>query len=77
MSLLDDLKNVKVLALIDDHQKNYPSSHKKIMNDLKNSDFVGDLSVFTAQNLISFAVDSGMHFDTDSFVLKLYKIFDK
>ena len=77
MSLLDDLKNVKVLALIDSHQKNYPSSHKKIMNDLKNSDFVGDLSVFTAQNLISFAIDSGMKFDTDSFVLKLYKIFDK
>jgi predicted DsbA family dithiol-disulfide isomerase len=79
MSLLNDL-NPDVRQLLDADKEQYPSTVKSIINDLQSAYFVGDISVNTASNLLSYADKVGMKFDNhiaESFVLKLYKIFGK
>ena len=76
MSLLKDL-NPEVRQLIDADMKNFPLGTKRVIDDIKNAVFVTDLPVGTASNLISFAEKAGVKFDSNNFVLKLYKIFGK
>lgn len=79
MSLLNDL-NPEVRQLLNADMENFPHTTKAIISNLQSSDFVGDLTVNTATNLLNYADKVGMKFDIpyqDSFVLKLYKIFGK
>ena len=55
----------------------FPLRTKRIIDDVKNADVVIDIPVGTASNLISFAEQAGVEFDSNSFVLKLYKIFGR
>lgn len=75
MSLLNDL-NPEVRQLLDADKKQYPNTVKAIINDLQNAVLVGDIPVSTATNLLDYA-NKVVKFDTDNFVLKLYKIFGK
>ena len=76
MSLLNDL-NPEVRQLLDADMESYPHTTQAIINNLQSADFISDLTVNSATNLLNYADKVGMKFDTDSFVLKLYKIFDK
>ena len=76
MSLLKDL-NPEVRQLLDADMENYPHTTQVIINNLQSADFISDLTVNSATNLLNYADKVGMKFDTDSFVLKLYKIFGK
>lgn len=76
MSLLNDL-NPEVRQLLDADKENYPHTTQAIVNNLQSADFISDLTVNSATNLLNYADKVGMKFDTDSFVLKLYKIFGK
>jgi hypothetical protein len=76
MSLLNDL-NPEVRQLLDADMKSYPHTTQAIVNNLQSADFISDLTVNSATNLLNYADKVGMKFDTDSFVLKLYKIFGK
>ncbi len=76
MSLLKDL-NPEVRQLLDADMENYPHTTQAIVNNLQSADFISDLTVNSATNLLNYADKVGMKFDTDSFVLKLYKIFGK
>jgi hypothetical protein len=76
MSLLNDL-NPEVRQLLDADKKSYPHTTQAIVNNLQSTDFISDLTVNSATNLLNYADKVGMKFDTDSFVLKLYKIFGK
>ena len=76
MSLLNDL-NPEVRQLLDADMENFPHTTKAIISNLQSADFISDLTVNSATNLLNYADKVGMKFDTDSFVLKLYKIFGK
>jgi hypothetical protein len=76
MSLLNDL-NPEVRQLLDADMESYPHTTQAIINNLQSADFISDLTVNSATNLLNYADKVGMKFDTDSFVLKLYKIFGK
>jgi len=76
MSLLNDL-NPEVRQLLDADMESYPSTTKAIISNMQSADFISDLTVNSATNLLNYADKVGMKFDTDSFVLKLYKIFGK
>jgi hypothetical protein len=79
MSLLNDL-NPEVRQLLDVDMESYPSTTKAMISNMQSADFISDLTVGTASNLLSYADKVDMKFDTpypDSFVLKLYKIFGK
>ena len=76
MSLLKDL-NPEVRQLLDADMENYPNTTKAIIDNLQSAYVVGDLTVGSATTLLNYADKVGMKFDTDSFVLKLYKIFGK
>jgi len=76
MSLLKDL-NPEVRQLLDADMESYPHTTQAIINNLQSADFISDLTVNSATNLLNYADKVGMKFDTDSFVLKLYKIFGK
>ena len=79
MSLLNDL-NPEVRQLLDADMENFPYTTQAIISNLQSSDFVGDLTVNSATTLLNYADKVGMKYDipyTDSFVLKLYKIFGR
>ena len=76
MSLLNDL-NPEVRQLLNADMENFPHTTKAIISNLQRADFISDLTVNSATNLLNYADKVGMKFDTDSFVLKLYKIFGK
>jgi len=79
MSLLNDL-NPEVRQLLDADMESYPHITQAIINNLQSVDFISDLTVSTATNLLNYADKVGIEFDSytaGSFVLKLYKIFGK
>ena len=76
MSLLKDL-NPEVRQLLDADKENFPTLTQAIIDDLQSAWVVGDLTVNSATNLLNYADKVGMKFNTDSFVLKLYKIFGR
>jgi len=79
MSLLNDL-NPEVRQLLDADKENFPNSTQAIIDNLQRSYVVGDLTVSSATTLLNYADKVDMKYDipyTDSFVLKLYKIFGR
>ena len=76
MSLLNDL-NPEVRQLLDADKENFPTLTQTIIDNLQSAYVVGDLTVNSATTLLNYADRVGIEFNTDSFVLKLYKIFGK
>ena len=79
MSLLKDL-NPEVRQLLNEDMENFPNSTQAIFDNLQSAYVVGDLTVNSATTLLNYADKVGMKYDipyTDSFVLKLYKIFGR
>jgi hypothetical protein len=76
MSLLNDL-NPEVRKQLEADKVKYPNLYKSAMRELTENNFVMDLSVNIANQLINYADNSGMKFESDSFVLKLYNVFGK
>ena len=76
MSLLKDL-NPEVRQLLNEDMENFPTSTQAIIDNLQSAWVVGDLTLSSATTLLNYADKVGIEFNTDSFVLKLYKIFGK
>jgi len=76
MSLLKDL-NPEVRQLLNEDMENFPNSTQAIIDNLQSAYVVGDLTVGSATTLLNYADKVGIEFNTDSFVLKLYKIFGR
>jgi len=67
----------RVRELLDADMKQYPNSTRAMIKNMQNAYIVGDLTVTTASNLIDYAEKAKVGFDTNSFILKLYQIFEK
>ena len=76
MSLLNEL-NPEVRKQLEADKEQYPNLYKGAIRELTENSFVMDLSVTVANQLINYAESSGMEFESDSFVLKLYNVFGK
>ena len=76
MSILKDLDR-EVRRAMDADKELYQFSHAALIRDLQKATLVTELSVGTASTLLSYAEAVGMKFETENFVLKLYKIFGK
>jgi hypothetical protein len=76
MSLLSDL-NPEIRKEIDAEREKYPSSYKKMIREMQDANVVTDLSVGTANTLISYGEGLEMNFESNNFVLRLYQIFGK
>ena len=76
MSLLSDL-NPEIRKAIDAEREKYPSSYKKMIREMQDANVVTDLSVGTANTLISYGEGLEMNFESNNFVLRLYQIFGK
>ena len=76
MSMLSKL-DPRVRELLDADMKQYPNSTRAMIKNMQNAYIVGDLTVTTASNLIDYAEKAKVGFDTNSFILKLYQIFEK
>jgi len=76
MSLLNDLRP-EIAAKVNADMKPFPNLHKAIVRDMKNANFVTDLPLGTANTLIDYAKSAGFESKTDSFLLKVYEIFDR
>jgi len=76
MSLLKDL-NPEVRQLLDADKENFPTFTQTIIDNLQSAWVVGDLTLSSATTLLNYADKVGIEFNTDSFVLKLYKIFGR
>jgi len=76
MSLLKDL-NPEVRQLLEADKEQHPFFYKTIVADLQNAFVTTDLKVSTANALISYAELAKVKFESDNFVLKLYKIFGR
>lgn len=76
MSILKDL-NLEIRKALDADKKLYNHLHAKMINDMQKATLVTDLSVGTANTLISYGEGLEMNFESNNFVLKLYQIFGK
>lgn len=77
MSLLKEL-DPRVRKAMEDDKKKYPTMVKFMIEDIQKAYLVGDIKVNTATNLLSYAETAGVVFNNpNSFILKLYQIFDR
>ena len=77
MSLLKEL-DPRVRELLDADKEQYPIMVKHMIEDMQNAHLVSDLRVNTASNLVNYAENAGVVFNNpNSFILKLYQIFEK
>ena len=66
--------------LLNEDMENLPNSTQAIIDNLQSAYVIGDLTVNSATTLLNYADKVGMKYNipyTDSFVLKLYKIFGR
>ena len=77
MSLLKEL-DPRVRKAMEDDKKKYPTMVQFMIEDIQNAYLTSDIKVSTAQNLLSYAETAGVVFNNpNSFILKLYQIFEK
>ena len=76
MSLLNEL-NPEVRKQLEADKEQYPNLYKGAIRELTENSFIMDISVNVANQLINYAENSDMKFDSDSFVLKLYNVFGR
>jgi len=50
---------------------------QKVISDMQKASVVTDLSVSTANTLMSYGEALGMNFESENFILRLYQIFGK
>lgn len=68
----------RVRKAMEDDKKKYPTMVQFMIEDIQNAHLVSDMRVSTATNLLSYAESAGVVFNNpNSFVLKLYQIFDQ
>ena len=77
MSILKEL-DPRVRKAMDADKEKYPTMVKFMIEDIQNAHLVSDIKVNTATNLIGYAESAGVVFNNpNSFVLKLYQIFNQ
>lgn len=77
MSILKEL-DPRVREKMDADKEKYPKMVKYMIEDIQNAYLTTDIKVSTAVNLIGYAEKAGVVFNnSNSFVLKLYQIFNK
>ena len=77
MSILKEL-DPRVRKAMEDDKKKYPTMVKFMIEDIQNAYLTSDIKVNTAVNLIGYAEKAGVVFNNpNSFVLKLYQIFNQ
>ena len=77
MSMLSKL-DPRVREAMEDDKKKYPTMVQFMIEDIQKAYLVSDIRVSTATNLLSYAEKAGVVFNNpNSFVLKLYQIFEK
>jgi len=76
MSILKDL-NLEIRKALDADKELYNHLHAKIISDMQKASVVTDLSVSTANTLMSYGEVLGMNFESENFILRLYQIFGK
>ena len=77
MSMLAKL-DPRVRKEMDGDKKKYPTMVQFMIEDIQNAHLVSDMKVSTASNLLSYAETAGVVFNNpNSFILKLYQIFDQ
>jgi len=76
MSLLNDLIP-EVREQLEADKEQYPFLYKSIIADLQSAQLSTDVTVSTAQQLISYAKVAKVKFENDNFILKLYNVFGK
>jgi len=76
MSLLKDLRP-EIAAKVDADMKEFPNLYKSIVRDMENAYLITDLPLGTANTLIGYANSAGFESKTDSFLLKVYEIFNR
>ena len=68
----------RVREAMEDDKKKYPTMIQFMIEDIQNAHLVSDMKVGTASNLLSYAETAGVVFNNpNSFILKLYQIFDQ
>ena len=77
MSMLTKL-DPRVRKAMEDDKKKYPTMVQFMIEDIQNAYLTSDIKVSTASNLLSYAETAGVVFNNpNSFLLKLYQIFDQ
>lgn len=76
MGIIDRL-NPQVRELMEQDAEKYPSLMSKMEREMREASTPTDLSVTSAQTLIGYFDQLGMKAKFDSFVIKLYTIFEK
>jgi len=76
MSILKDL-NLEIRKALDADKELYNNLHAKVISDMQKASVVTDLSVSTANTLMSYGEALGMNFESENFILRLYQIFGK
>jgi len=76
MSILKDL-NLEIRKALDADKELYNNLHAKMISDMQKASVVTDLSVSTANTLMSYGEALGMNFESENFILRLYQIFGK
>jgi len=77
MSILREL-DPRVREAMEVDREKYPTMVKYMIEDIQNAYLTSDIKVNTAVNLIGYAESAGVVFNNpNSFVLKLYQIFNK
>jgi hypothetical protein len=77
MSMLPKL-DPRVREALEADNKKYPAMVKAMIEDIQNAYLVSDLKVGTASNLLNYAENAKVVFNNpNSFILKLYQIFEK
>ena len=77
MSMLTRLDS-RVRELLDADKEKYPVMVKYMIEDIQKAHLVSDIRVSTASNLVNYAEKAGVVFNhPNSFVLKLYQIFEQ
>ena len=77
MSILKEL-DPRVREVMEKDKEKYPTMVQFMIEDIQNAYLTSDIKVNTAVNLIGYAEKAGVVFNnSNSFVLKLYQIFNK
>lgn len=76
MSILKDL-NFEIRKALDADKELYNNLHAKMISDMQKASVVTDLSVSTANTLMSYGEALEMNFESENFILRLYQIFGK
>ena len=68
----------RVREVMEKDKKKYPTMVQFMIEDIQKAYLVSDIKISTATNLLSYAETAGVVFNKpNSFILKLYQIFER